>query len=97
MELEFEGEVWYWKGPAPHYFVFVPDAASREIKAMEPLVTYGWGMIPVTVTVGATQYTTALWPKDGRYIVPLKLAVRKAEEIEEGDSISVQLVIPDPR
>ena len=30
-----------------------------------------------TVTGGRTTWTTSLYPKDGRYIVPLKTAVRK--------------------
>lgn len=25
MNLEFSGEIWFWKGPAPWYFITVPD------------------------------------------------------------------------
>ena len=28
MELEFTGEVWQWRGPAPYYFVTVPEDES---------------------------------------------------------------------
>ena len=28
-------------------------------------MTYGWGMIPVSVRIGDTEWTTSLWPKDG--------------------------------
>ena len=93
MTFEFSGEVWCWRGPAPFYFVTVPEPAAHEIKEMERFVTYGWGMIPVTVTIGQTEWTTALWPKDGLYIVPLKVAVRKAERIEEGQAVAIQLVV----
>ena len=56
-------------------------------------VTYGWGMIPVTARIGSTSWTTSLFPKDGRYIVPIKASVRRAENIDEGDTVTVALDI----
>lgn len=91
MTVRFTGKVWFWKGPAPHHFVTVPDEQSRELKEIAKSVTYGWGMIPVNVTVGSTSFYTALWEKDGSYIVPLKLAVRKAENIAEGSEVDLVL------
>jgi len=91
--LEFTGEVWYWRGPAPFHFVTVPEAESEAIADAARLVTYGWGMIPVTARVGRTEWTTSLWPKDGRYIVPLKAWVRRDENIELGGQVTVRLAI----
>lgn len=91
MAFEFAGEVWYWKGPAPFYFVTVPAEESLEIKSVEKRVSYGWGMIPVEVLIGASRWTTALWPKDGKYILPLKDRVRKNESIHEGDTVHVEM------
>ena len=68
-------------------FLTLPEAESVEIKKLERLVTYGWGMIPVVARIGDTEWKTALWPKDGRYILPLNVALRKKERLEEGDSI----------
>jgi hypothetical protein len=93
MDFEFSGEIWYWRGPAPFYFVTVPEKACQEIKAMAAFVTYGWGMIPATVRIGRTEWKTSLWPKDGRYIVPLKDAVRKAESLDTGDTVIVELEV----
>ncbi|MGI8923282.1 MAG: DUF1905 domain-containing protein [Fimbriimonadales bacterium] len=93
MTIEISETIWHWKGPAPHYFVTVPEKESGVIKAMEKLVTYGWGMIPVTVRIGKTVWTTSLWPKDGLYIVPIKASVRKAEELDEGDKVAASLSI----
>jgi hypothetical protein len=93
MELRFSGEIWFWKGPAPFYFVTVPDDESQLIAESAALVTYGWGVIPVTVRAGATEWTTSLFPKDGAYLVPLKVAVRKAEGLELGDTIGLRLTI----
>ena len=56
-------------------------------------VTYGWGMVPVRVRVGKTEWKTSLWPKDGRYIVPLKANVREAEKLDEGGEVTVQLAV----
>jgi hypothetical protein len=57
------------------------------------MVTYGWGVIPVNAQIGETAFTTSLFPKDGRFLVPIKLIVRKAERLEEGDVVTVQLTV----
>ena len=95
MELRFDEEVWYWRGPAPFHFVSVPEELCVDIHEVAELVTYGWGMIPADVTIGSTTWYTALWPKDGGYIVPLKVAVRRAEGIELGDTVTVTLSIAE--
>ena len=91
MRFEFSGEIWFWKGPAPWYFVTVPEELCLDLKAISAQVTYGWGMIPVEVRIGKTRWKTSLWPKDGRYIVPIKTHVRKAEKLDEGQTIDVEL------
>ena len=93
MEFEFNGKLWYWKGPAPWYFVTVPAKHGRDLKAIVTLVTYGWGMIPVQVRIGKTEWTTSLFPKDGRYVVPVKASIRKAEKLEEGDTVTMRLEV----
>lgn len=91
--FEFSGEIWYWRGPSPFHFVTVPDPESEEIKDISGFVTYGWGMIPVHVRIGSTEWTTALWPKDGRYIVPIKDVVRRAEKLDLGDMVTIRLEV----
>ncbi|RYP84147.1 DUF1905 domain-containing protein [Nocardioides guangzhouensis] len=93
MDLEFSGEVWSWRGPAPYHFISVPDDECAVIESTAAMVSYGWGMIPVAVRIGDTDWTTSLWPKDGRYIVPLKDRVRQAEAIELGDTVTVRLSV----
>ena len=56
-------------------------------------MTYGWGTIPVTARIGSTTWKTSLFPKDGRYLVPLKAAVRRAEELAEGDEVGIVLEV----
>ena len=93
MEFEFSGEIWYWRGPAPFLFVTVPEEESRDLKAISSAVTYGWGVIPVEVQIGRTQWKTSLFPKGDLYLVPLKVMVRKAENLEEGDEVTVRLTV----
>ena len=88
---EFAGEVWEWRGPAPYHFVSVPEELCDDVRDAADVVSYGWGMVPVTLRIGATTWTTSLWPKDGGYVVPLKDRVRRAEEIELGDVVSMVL------
>ena len=93
MELEFGGEVWFWRGPSPYHFVTVPEDECAAIDSMAAMVSYGWGMVPVTARVGGTEWTTSLFPKDGGYVVPLKDAVRRAETLDVGDTVTVGLSI----
>jgi hypothetical protein len=93
MDLEFSGEMWFWRGPAPWHFVTVPAEQCGQLQATASLVSYGWGMIPVTARIGATGWVTSLYPKDGRYIVPVKAVVRRAERLEVGDTVTVRLTV----
>jgi hypothetical protein len=93
MDFEFKGRIIFWRGPAPWFFVAMPAKQSRELKAVSGLVTYGWGVIPVQVQIGKTKFKTSLFPKDGRYLVPIKARVRKAEDLEKGDRVAIQLKV----
>lgn len=93
MHLSFSGEVWHWRGPSPFHFVTVPEEESDAIHAIANEATYGWGMIPAGVVIGETTTATSLWPKDGRYLVPIKAALRKAEGIALGDVVAIELTI----
>ncbi len=93
MNIEFNDKILFWRGPAPWFFVTVPAQPSGEIKAISRLVTYGWGVIPVHARIGKTAWQTSLFPKDDHYLVPIKASVRKAENLQEGDNVTVRLDI----
>jgi hypothetical protein len=93
MHIEFDAKIWYWRGPAPWFFVTVPDKQCDDLRAISGFVTYGWGMIPARVRIGKTEWTTSLFPKNGSYIVPIKASVRNAEDLEEGDNVTLQLEV----
>lgn len=97
LTLQFTGRIWYWRGPAPWYFVTVPHKHSRALRALASALSYGWGCIPVTARVRGTTWTTSLFPKDELYALPIRGAVRKAERLDEGDRVRIEMITGDPR
>ena len=93
MEMEFAGELYYWGGPSPYHFITVPEELCVGLRAVSSIVSYGWGMIPVNGRIGESAFETSLFPKDGGYVVPIKDVVRKAEELADGDTVTVKLAI----
>jgi len=93
MKLNFAGDMFEWRGPAPFYFVRVPETEAARIAEVASMITYGWGVIPVIVSIGATTATTSLFPKDGGYLLPIKNTVRLPEKLSVGDNVDVTLEI----
>lgn len=93
MNIEFTGRIFHWRGPAPFLFVAVPEEPSRDIKVISGLVTYGWGVIPVYVRIGKTEWKTSLFPKDGRYLVPIRVSVQRAENLGVDDEVTMQIEV----
>lgn len=91
MRVEFRTVVFEWRGPSPFHFAAVPEDDAEAIRSVAGTVSYGYGMVPVTARIGETTWRTALFPKDGRYVLPLKNAVRRAERIGVGDAVEVRL------
>lgn len=91
MEFAFVGQVIEWRGPAPYYYVPVPQSISTDIGEVASSVSYGWGVIPVEADIGGTVFTTSLFPKDGRYLLPLRAAVRKPQGLTLDSRVSVTM------
>lgn len=89
LTFEFSGDIWHWRGPSPYHFVTVPEDASAQLRELGSALTYGWGVIPVRARIGDTEWTTSLFPKDGGYALPVKDAVRRAEDLAEGSEVTV--------
>lgn len=93
VEFTFAGQVIEWRGPAPYYYLPVPDEESADIREVASMATYGWGVIPVLAQIGDIEFETSLFPKDGGYLLPLKDAVRRPQGIAVGDQITVDMAI----
>lgn len=92
MDFAFEGPVIEWRGPAPFYFVRIPEEDSADIKFAAQGVEY-WGQVPVVVRIGDVEFRTALFPKDGGYLLPVKDAVRKAVGVQLDQMVAVGLSV----
>ena len=90
MDFEFEGPLIEWRGPAPFYFVRIPEEESEVIKLAAKGMEY-WGQVPVVVRINDVDFTTALFPKDGLYLLPVKDAVRKKTGVELDQVLTIGL------
>jgi hypothetical protein len=93
VQFRFTGQVIEWRGPAPYYYLPVPEEESADIREVAAMATYGWGVIPVVARIGTIEFQTSLFPKAGGYLLPLKDAVRKPQQITVGDEITVQMTV----
>lgn len=91
MEYSFSNLLIEWRGPAPFYFVALPQKIGDEIALVSKDFSYGWGVIPVIATIATVTFTSSLIPKDGSYLLPVKNAVRSRAQLGLGDLVKVQL------
>lgn len=91
--IRFEAAVVEWRGPAPFLFAAIPGDFVAEIRYAALSASYGWGVVPVVATVGQTEFTTSLFPRGGTYLLPIKVAVQRAEGVGVGNRIDVRMRI----
>lgn len=89
--IEFESAIIEWRGPAPFLFAAIPDEHVGAVRYAAMTASYGWGVVPVVACVGDTWFVTSLFPRDGGYLLPIKVAVQRAEGVGLGDHIAVSL------
>ncbi|MFD6354104.1 DUF1905 domain-containing protein [Nocardia tengchongensis] len=91
----FTAELWEWEAQAAWHFVSLPEAVTDEIDELYGHTSSGFGSVKVKVTVGASRWSTSIFParKEGTYILPVKKAVRTAEGLSAGDPVEVELQI----
>jgi hypothetical protein len=93
VDLQLTGPVVEWRGPAPYWFVVVPDEACADVREVAASASYGWGVVPVTARLGEVEFTTSLIPRSGGYLLPLKDAVRRPAGLTAGDEVTVALTV----
>ena len=91
MDATFSAELFEWRGPAPFYWLTLPEDACDYVRAQALQSSYGWGAIPVCVRLGATEWETSLLPRDGGYVLPLRESVRLQERVGDGDTVTVAM------
>ena len=93
--FSFDAELWVSDTHRSVHFVSLPEPIADEIDALFGDVAKGFGSQKVDVTIGATLWSTSIFPseRDGTYVLPVKAAVRKAEGLDAGSTASVTLVV----
>lgn len=93
LQLSFHTTIIEWRGPAPFVYAPVLREHAARIEAVKKQASYGWGVIPVEAEILGHRFTTSLFPKDGTYLLPIKLAVRRKTGITVGDAVDVVMTI----
>ena len=90
---EFEGEVWQYQGPDPWHFVTLPMELSEAIRDCAVGPQGGFGSVRVVAAIGQTTWSTSVFPdkESGAFQLPVKAAVRQAEDLMAGDIVTVHI------
>jgi len=90
-------KLWRWSGgKASWFFLTLPAAVSKDIRLVDAGPRrVGFGALRVEASIGGSTWQTSIFPSAElkAYILPVKAAVRKAENMVEGKSVRVQLVV----
>ncbi len=99
----FTGPLWLWRGTAKDgtptstawHFITIDGDTAAAIRAAAPGRSAAWGSVYVSVTIGATRWQTSVFPSKNvsGYLLPVKAAVRKAEGLAEGDTVTLEIEI----
>ena len=98
---DFTAPLWRWSDEGDDagswHFVTVPIEHSERIRDELVVPPRGFGSVRVAVRVGATAWETSVFPdsKSGCYVLPVRKAVRRAEDLEAGDPVPVSLTVRD--
>jgi hypothetical protein len=90
-------KLWRYAGAkASWYFFTLPQRVAREIRLVDAGPRrQGFGSLRVEATVGATSWSTSIFPSASHetYLLPVKASVRKAEKLAEGRTVSLQVEV----
>jgi hypothetical protein len=91
----FRAKVWKHSGASGWFFVTLPKGLSKKIRATHALSEEGWGRLKAKAKVGSSKWDTAIWydTRFKSYLLPLKAAIRKREDIVAGQSTRIDLQI----
>jgi hypothetical protein len=88
LRFTFTAKLWMYQGKGAWHFLNLPKEAADEIRFFNATAK-GFTPLKVTATIGETTWKTAIFPdsKSGSFVLVIKLAVRKAEDLKAGDTV----------
>ncbi len=98
VRFQFEGEVWFYRNPNAVYFVSLPADLSSDILDLVGTSLNPWGTVPLHATINNVTFYTSMFPRKDRgcYDLPLNARVRKRLQVQDGDTVAVQIEIDAP-
>ncbi len=93
--FEFSATIWEHDGDAAWHFLSLPEPVADDIEARYGGQARGFGSVRVEVTIGSTTWRTSVFPDRANrtYVLPVKKAVRAAEDLRDGSVTDVRLVV----
>ncbi|MFD1720738.1 DUF1905 domain-containing protein [Amnibacterium endophyticum] len=94
LSLEFTAPLWRWEARRELWtFVSLPAEVTEDVRELAGDVPRGFGAVRVLVTVKTSTWRTSVFPggEDGRYVLPVKKAVRDANGLDLGTPVAVRL------
>ncbi len=95
IKYPFKAKIWQHSAPGGWYFVSLPKTLTKEIRSHLKWQEEGWGRLKAIAQIGNSMWETAIWfdTKQNTYLLPLKAAVRRTENLELNQTIQVTLEI----
>lgn len=93
--------LWRWtgSGQGTWHFLTIGDAAGEALSATALMrrlegLGRGFGSLRVVATVGETTWRTSVFPsREQGWMLPVRKAVLRAEDLAEGDTVVVTLEV----
>ena len=97
MEIKFKAKLWEWQGQGAWCFVSLPKEYYDEIRAISSSPKRGFGSVKIEASIGVTLWKTSIFPdtKLGTYLLPIKKAIRTAENLNVGSVVHIKVRIID--
>lgn len=97
MRFEFSSVLWRWEARSDTVWVFasVPEDAADEIQQVVAGMEGGFGSVRVDVTLGGSRWRTSIFPSERSYVLPIKKAVRRVEQVDLGDEVRIAIELVD--
>jgi hypothetical protein len=92
--VRFTGEL-FLTDNGSWFFVRLPIETADEVRDLTTGPPTGFGSVKVEVTIGSSTWRTSVFPETaaGTFVLPVKKAVRAAEDLEDGDTVEVSLLV----
>jgi hypothetical protein len=93
----FTSKLWNPETMHAYVFVSVPVEHSEVIRELTEGLRRGFGSQRVRVSINDSEWATSIFPESatGRFLLPVKKAIREAQDIDVGDTatVTIELVL----